>query len=147
MKRILKIVLHAILISVIGVFGVDFFSHLFFSKPMETTAYFIAKTIWFFVFSSLALSIINFKKHELKKVIITGIIIATTWGAYYNVLPALFDYYPLGISLKGLTFLGMGLIGTGIAFGIVHSLAFIVGYYLGKLITENFINKKNLPKK
>jgi hypothetical protein len=58
-----------------------------------------------------------------------GVVVASLWGMYYNVLPALFDYYPYGISLRGLSFLGMGLVGTGIAFGVVHTAAFVAGYY------------------
>jgi hypothetical protein len=68
------------------------------------------------------------------RVMIGGIIVASLWGMYYNVLPLIFDYYPFGIPLRGLTFLGMGIFGTGLAFGIVHTLAFVGGYYATKPI-------------
>lgn len=134
MKNYLKIVFNSILIAIVGVFVIDYFSHLLFSNPMETTGYFIGKMSFYIVFSILFLSIFNLQKNEFRKVLIAGITVALIWGTYYNILPAIFDYYPRGISLAGLSFLGMGLFGTGLAFGIVHTLAFVGGYYVNRSI-------------
>lgn len=97
---------------------------------METGAYFFAKLALYFMFSFVFLFVSKLQKHEFGTVAGAGVVVAALWGMYYNVLPLLFGYYPFGIPLQGLTFLGMGLLGTGIAFGIVHTLAFIVGYYV-----------------
>jgi hypothetical protein len=126
----------ALLIAVIGVLGIDYVSHLLFSNPMETPAYFLAKMILYFLFSLLFLSFIAVEKKEFAKVLAGGVAVAALWGMYYNVLPLLFDYYPFGIPLAGLSFLGMGLLGTGIAFGAVHTLAFMGGYYAATRITR-----------
>ncbi len=134
----MKIIIKALLISLIGVYVIDYFSHLFFSNPMETMPYFIAKFVLYFVFSIIFLSIFNLEKREFMKVLIGGIVVSLLWGAYYNVLPLLFDYYPFGIALEGLTFWGMGLLGTGIAFGTVHTLAFVGGYYSSKFALKKF---------
>ncbi len=131
-----KIIFGALLTALIGVFGVDYFSHKFFSTPMENTAYFLIKLGLYFVFSLIFLYGMNLKKKEFIKVLIGGIIVASLFGLYYNVLPEIFNFYPLGIPLKGLSFLGMGELGTGAAFGIVHTLAFIVGYYSSKFILK-----------
>ncbi len=80
------------------------------------------------------MDVLNLEKNEFIKVAIGGIVVASLWGMYYNVFPLLFDYNPFGISLRGLTFLGMGLFGTGLAFGTIHTLAFIGGYYFSKLM-------------
>jgi len=135
-KNYLKIALRSIIIAVIGVFVIDYFSHLLFSNPMETTPYFLAKFSLYIVFSFIFLSVLDLGKKESAKVIIGGLIVASLWGTYYNILPALFDYYPFGIPLNGLTFLGMGLLGTGIAFGLVHTVAFIGGYYASKFVIK-----------
>ncbi len=135
MKRgYVRTALVSLIITLIGVFVIDYFSHLFFSDPMETIPYFITKAVLYFIFSFLFLTFIKTKRHEFLKVLVGGIAVSSLWGIYYNVLPALFDFYPFGISLEGLSFLGMGLFGTGAAFGIVHTLAFIAGYYVSKLI-------------
>ncbi|KKR47072.1 MAG: hypothetical protein UT80_C0011G0003 [Parcubacteria group bacterium GW2011_GWC1_40_13] len=84
------------------------------------------------LFSIIFLLTLNLNKNEFIKVAVGGISVSLLWGMYYNILPAIFDYYPFGISLRGLTFLGMGLFGTGLAFGTVHTLAFIGGYYSSK---------------
>lgn len=131
-KNYLKIIIGSILIAIIGVFVVDYFSHLLFSNPMETLPYFMAKSALYFAFSVVFLSIFNLEKREFIKVLVAGISVSLLWGMYYNILPAIFDYYPFGISLRGLTFLGMGLFGTGLAFGTVHTLAFMGGYYSAK---------------
>jgi hypothetical protein len=137
MKRnYLKILLGSILIPLIGVLVIDYFSHLFFSDPMETLPYFLAKMAFYFIFSLIFLAIFNPEKNEFLKVAGAGIAVALIWGAYYNVLPWLFDYYPYGITLEGLTFWGMGILGTGLAFGVVHTLAFIGGYYASKFILK-----------
>ncbi|MFA6257924.1 MAG: hypothetical protein WC671_02880 [Candidatus Paceibacterota bacterium] len=133
-KNYLKIVLDAIIISVLGVYVIDYFSHLLFSNPMETLPYFIVKFVLYLVFSIFFLSFIDVSKKEFRKVVIGGIVVASIFGIYYNILPSIFDFYPAGISLSGLTFLGMGLFGTGLAFGIVHTLAFVGGYYSTKII-------------
>lgn len=137
-KNSIKIIIGSILIAVVGVFAIDYFSHLFFSNPMETTGYFFGKMSLYIVFSILFLSIINTQKRELIKVLIGGVIVASLWGMYYNIFPIIFDYYPTGIALNGLSFLGMGLFGTGVAFGIVHTLAFIGGYYANRFIISIF---------
>lgn len=102
---------------------------------METEAYFLTKLTWFFIFSIIFLSITNTEKRSFIKVLGAGILVSLIWGAYYNVLPILFDFYPFGIPLEGLSFLGMGLLGTGLAFGTVHTLAFVVGYYVAQHVT------------
>lgn len=137
-KNYIKIAIKSLLISVIGVLVIDYFSHLFFSNPMETPPYFMAKTTLYFIFSILFLSIINLKEKEFIKVLAGGIAVASIWGLYYNVFPLIFDYYPFGIPLAGLTFLGMGIFVTGVAFGTVHTLAFIGGYYSAKRILKFF---------
>ena len=128
----MKIAIQSFLISFIGVFVIDYFSHLLFSNPMETMPYFLAKMALYFIFSIIFLLTLNLNKNEFIKVSVGGISVSLLWGMYYNILPAIFDYYPFGISLRGLTFLGMGLFGTGLAFGTVHTLAFIGGYYSSK---------------
>lgn len=136
-NKYLKIGGSALVVAIIGVFGVDYFSHLLFSNPMETTPYFFSKFILFFVFAILFLSIFDTKNNRFGRVMIAGIIVAALWGLYYNVLPLAFGYYPFGIPLQGLSFLGMGLLGTGIAFGVVHTLAFVVGYYITTRVIKN----------
>lgn len=133
-KNYIKIAINSLLISTVGVFMIDYFSHLLFSNPMETVPYFVAKATVYFIFSVLFLSVLNLNKNEFIKVAIGGIVVASLWGMYYNVFPILFNYNPFGISLRGLTFLGMGLFGTGFAFGTVHTLAFVGGYYSSKFI-------------
>jgi len=137
-KNYLKIIVRALLLSLVGVFAVDYFFHLLFSNPMETPPYFMAKATMYFVFSIIFLLVMNLEKNEFIKVAIGGAVVASLWGIYYNILPAIFDFYPFGIPLRGLTFLGMGLWGTGLAFGTVHTLSFVGGYYFIK-----FIFKKN----
>ena len=137
-KNYVKIAISSLFISAIGVFVVDYFSHLLFSNPMETLPYFMAKSAVYFIFSIIFLSIFNLKERELVKVLVAGIAVSLLWGIYYNVLPSIFDYYPFGISLRGLTFLGMGLFGTGLAFGTVHALAFMGGYYSAKIVLKKF---------
>lgn len=134
----MKIVVQSLLITLIGVFVIDYFSHLLFSNPMETFGYFAAKSVLYFIFAIVFLSFFNLAEKEFGKVLIGGISVALFWGAYYNVFPLIFDYYPFGIALNGLTFLGMGLLGTGLAFGAVHTLAFVGGYYSSKFVLENF---------
>jgi hypothetical protein len=134
----IKITIQSLLIAAIGVFVMDYFSHLFFSDPMETVPYFLAKSTLYFIFSIIFLSIFNLEKNEFVKVVGAGTVVSLIWGTYYNILPAIFDYYPFGIPLEGLTFLGMGLLGTGLAFGTVHALAFIGGYYSAKRIVKIF---------
>ena len=136
MQKYFKLIINSVLIAVVGVFIIDYFFHLFFSNPMETTGYFIGKMSLYIVFSIIFLSIFNLQKREFIKVVIGGIAVASLWGMYYNVFPIIFDYYPYGIALNGLSFLGMGLLGTGIAFGIVHTLAFIGGYYINRSIVS-----------
>lgn len=133
-----KIIIKALIISIIGVLVIDYFFHLFFSNPMETPTYFMAKMTLYFLFSIVFLYFFKAGKNEFYKVVIAGIVVASLWGIYYNILPAIFGYYPFGIPLAGLTFLGMGLFGTGVAFGTVHTLAFIGGYYASKFIFKIF---------
>ena len=136
-----KVLFGSLLISILGVFVIDYFSHLLFSNPMETYGYFLGKTFAYFVFSIIFLSVMNLGKREFVKVLIGGIIIASLWGMYYNIFPYIFSYYPYGIALKGLTFLGLGLLGTGIAFGTVHTLAFVGGYYVTRVTGLLKVNK------
>lgn len=133
----MKILIKSLLLAVIGVFVIDYFSHLLFSNPMETIPYFLAKLTLYGVFSIVFFRVIDLSKRKFIKVCIAGVIVSLLWGTYYNILPIIFDYYPFGIPLEGLTFLGMGLIGTGLAFGIVHTAAFIGGYY-----SSNFLSKR-----
>lgn len=128
--------IRSVMIAIIGVFVIDYFSHLLFSSPMETFAYFVAKMTFFIIFSVLFLSVLDLNRNEFVKVAIGGVVVSSLWGMYYNVLPVVFDYYPFGIPLEGLNFLGMGLLGTGVAFGIVHTLAFIGGYYSSKVLLK-----------
>lgn len=137
-KRYIKIVISSVLVSFVGVFVIDYFSHSLFSNPMETIPYFMAKLAVYFVFSIIFLSVVDLTEKEFIKVSVAGIAVSLLWGAYYNIFPAIFNYYPYGISLRGLTFLGMGLFGTGLAFGIVHTSAFIGGYYASKFVSKNF---------
>lgn len=137
-QNYIKIAASSLLLSAIGVFVIDYFSHLLLSNPMETLPYFLTKSVFYFIFSIAFLSILNVTRAEFLKVSLAGITVSLLWGAYYNILPSLFHYYPFGISLNGLTFLGMGLFGTGLAFGIVHTVAFIGGYYSSKFILKNF---------
>jgi len=141
-KNYIKIAISSLLISINGVFVIDYFSHLLFSNPMETIPYFIAKATVYFIFSIVFLSVLNLEKNEFIKVAVGGIVVASLWGMYYNIFPSLFNYYPFGISLRGLTFLGMGLFGTGFAFGTVHTLAFVGGYYSSKFICHYPKNSK-----
>ncbi len=145
MKRnYIHIIIGAVIISVIGVYVIDYFSHLLFSNPMETLPYFMAKWVLYFVFSIVFLYFIDVSKKEFIKVAGAGIIVSLLFGFYYNIIPIIMekffsiDFYPFGIALKGLTFLNMGLLGTGLAFGIVHTLAFIGGYYSEKFILKKF---------
>ena len=140
-KKYIKIAINSLLISIIGVFVIDYFSHLLFSNPMETVPYFIAKATVYFIFSIIFLSVINLEKNEFIKVAIGGIVVASLWGMYYNVFPSLLNYYPFGIALRGLTFLGMGLFGTGLAFGTIHTFAFVGGYDCSKLVFRRLYYK------
>lgn len=137
-KNFINIAIRPLLIAVIGVFVIDYFSHLLFSNPMETIPYFMAKMTLYFLFSVIFLSVVDIQKNESTKIVAAGVSVSLLWGMYYNIFPLVFDYYPFGISLKELTFLEMGLFGTGLAFGIVHTLAFIGGYYSTKVIFKNF---------
>lgn len=125
------------LISIIGVLVIDYSSHVLFSNPMETVPYFFAKLTLYFVCSIIFLLTFNPKRKEFTKVLSVSIVVSLLWGIYYNILPLLFDFYPFGIPLRGLTFLGTGILGTGLAFGTVHTLAFIGGYYSAKAILKN----------
>lgn len=133
-KNYITIAVGAVIISAVGVYVIDYFSHLLFSSPMETTPYFLAKLTLYFMFSILFLSFTDVSKKEFIKVAVAGVVVSSLWGMYYNVFPLIFDYYPFGLPLGGLTFLGMGLFGTGLAFGIVHTIAFTVGYYSSKFM-------------
>jgi len=118
MKRnYIHIIIGAVIISVIGVYVIDYFSHLLFSNPMETLPYFMAKWVLYFVFSIVFLYFIDVSKKEFIKVAGAGIIVSLLFGFYYNIIPIIMekffsiDFYPFGIALKGLTFLNMGLLG------------------------------------
>lgn len=140
----MKILIKSILLSAIGVFVIDYFSHLLFSNPMETVPYFLAKLTLYILFSILFFSFIDTHTKEFIKVAFAGIAVSLLWGFYYNILPIIMekfftiDFYPFGIPLQGLTFLGMGLFATGLAFGIVHTFAFIGGYYSSKFLMKKF---------
>ncbi len=128
------LIVRALVIAAVGVFVIDYFSHLLFSTPMETTGYFVAKAVVYFLYSLVFLAVVNTRRHEFWKVAIGGVIVALLWGGYYNVLPLIISYVPFGIPLRGLSFLGMGYYGTGLAFGIVHTLAFVGGYYVARIL-------------
>lgn len=134
-----KIIINSLFTAIIGVWVIDYFSHLLFSDPMETMPYFTAKTILYFVFSILFLSVPHLNENEFIKVAGGGVVVSSLWGMYYNIFPSLFHYYPFGLPLAGLTFLGTGVWGTGIAFGIVHILAFIGGYYASRFAVKNMV--------
>lgn len=142
-KNYPKIVLRSFLLAIVAVFVIDYFSHLLFSNPMETLPYFLAKLVLYFVCAIIFLSIFDLKSKEFTKVILTGVVVSLLWGFYYNIIPFIMDrffnidFYPFGIALGGITFLGMGLFGTGLAFGVVHTLAFIGGYYSTKPLAKN----------
>jgi hypothetical protein len=142
-KNYLKIIINSILLAIIGVWGVDYIFHFLFSSPMETQAYFMAKMTLYLLGGVIFLSFFNLNKHRFLKVLSVGIVIASLWGIYYNILPILFDFYPFGIPLNGLSFLGMGILGTGLSFGIVHVAAFVCGYYLSQWIWNLFSSFKN----
>jgi len=129
-------IIKPVIISVVGVFVIDYLSHMFFSSPMETFGYFLAKMAFYIIFSIIFLSVLDLNKNEFIKVAAGGVAVSSLWGMYYNIFPIVFDYYPFGIPLAGLNFLGMGLLGTGIAFGIIHTLAFLGGYYSGKTLLK-----------
>ena len=139
-----RITINSLMIAVIGVYGIDYISHLLFSNPMETIPYFLAKMTLYFVFSFIFLCYIDSPKNIFVRVLLSGIGVALIWGFYYNILPIIMDkffgidFYPFGISLIGLSFLGMSLMGTGLAFGTVHTLAFVGGYYISKYILKFF---------
>ena len=141
-KNYFRIVINSLMISVIGVMGIDYVSHRLFSNPMETVPYFLAKMALYFIFSIISLSFFDKGWKHFWRVLIAGIIVSFTWGFYYNILPVIMDkvfnidFYPFGIPLVGLTFLGMGLLGTGLAFGIVHTLAFVGGYYISTFLLK-----------
>ncbi len=130
----MKTFLRAAVIAVVGVWVIDYISHLIFSSPMETTSYFLGKMTLYFLYSIVVLSVFSFRGRKFWKVTVAGIVVALLWGAYYNVLPLVFHYYPFGIPLAYLSFLGMGLFGTGLAFGVVHTLAFVGGYYTAERV-------------
>ncbi|KKS84235.1 MAG: hypothetical protein UV60_C0025G0007 [Parcubacteria group bacterium GW2011_GWA2_43_11] len=142
-KNYLKIVLGAGIISLVGVWVIDYLAHWLFSNPMETMPYFMVKLALYFVFSILFLLIIKTDKNELLKVVVAGIIVALLFGFYYNIISIIMDklfdiyFYPFGIALNSLSFLRMGLLGTGLAFGTVHTLVFIGGYYSSKFVLKN----------
>ncbi len=143
-KNYFKIVLNSIMIATIGVMGVDYASHLLFSNPMETLEYFLAKMVLYFIFSFIFLCFFDLDNKRLFRVVVAGILVSFTWGFYYNILPVIMYkffniyFYPFGIALIGLTFLGMGIFGTGLAFGIVHTIAFVVGYYISRFVLNIF---------
>jgi len=140
MKRGLKLIINSLLIAAIGVFVIDYFSHLFFSTPMETRGYFFVKAAFFFIFSLFFLrKEFVFKRFNtrFKNALFGGFVLASLFGIYYNIFPY-FGFKTYGISLYGLSFLNMGLFGTGLAFGIVHTLGFVVGYYISKLVLGAF---------
>lgn len=72
-KSYIKIAFGSILISIIGVFIIDYFSHLLLSSPMETLSYFMAKSTLYFIFSIIFLSIFNLKEKEFIKVSAVGV--------------------------------------------------------------------------
>lgn len=111
--------------SFIAVFIIDLIGHFLLSTPAETYSYFLAKFIFYFIFTLIFLAKID--KIRIKNSIIGGLIIASIWGIYYNVLPVIFNYIPLGIPLSEISFLGMGILGSGIAFGLLHIIGFVGG--------------------
>lgn len=135
MNKYLKYLIQSFLIAIIGVIVIDLPSHFFFSSPMETLGYFLMKMSYYFAFSYIFLIFIDLKpKKELIKVLVAGVIISTFWGIYYNIIPMIFGFTPFGIPLSSISFLGTSIFLTGLAFGLIHIFAFVIAYYLSKLI-------------
>ena len=66
--QIVTSLLRSLIIAIIGVFVIDYFSHLLFSSPMETIDYFLAKTVLYFIFSFVAFLVFSFQKKELEPI-------------------------------------------------------------------------------
>ena len=116
----------------------DYIIHRTLTSPMETTGYFIAKFLFFFALAIIILTFYPRKgTREFRYVIITGIVVALLWGAYYNILPALIGYTPFGIPLIGLTFLNYTGFMSGLLFGATHVAAWMIGYYTAKRMLRN----------
>lgn len=115
----------ALIIASIAVFIIDLPVHYFLSSPMETTSYFIAKFIFYSIFSLIFLNYYDIE--DTKIVIIAGTIVASLWGIYYNILPSYLGYVPYGLALKDVTFLNFGYLGSALGFGITHTLGFVLG--------------------
>ena len=133
MNKYFKILIQSLIISVIAVFLIDYFAHLFLSIPMETIPYFLIKFLLYFVFAFIFLMI--FRKAKFYQVALGGILVGLFFGFYYNILPLFTTNYPIyGIPLSEISFLGRGIFLTGLAFGIIHTLGFLVGFYASKSV-------------
>lgn len=125
-------VVRALLISLFAIMF-DALFHFIFSKPFESLPYFGAKFVVYSIFALLFLLII--RKITFLKSFIAGVIVASLWGTYYNILPPILHYSPFGIPLYGLSVLGeSNLLIVGLFFGVVHTFAFVVGVYASKEI-------------
>lgn len=126
-------------VLLVGLFAIifDAIFHFFFSSPFETVPYFLAKFVVFSFGALVFLLVVKKKALVFWKVLLGGVVVASVWGLYYNVLPAIFNFNPFGIALKGLSVLGShNLFVTGLFFGVVHTFAFVVGFYLSKEIMK-----------
>lgn len=108
----------------------DYFGHYFLSTPMEPLSYFLIKFLIFFV--GVVIYLNWFKRTS---VLLASIIIAGALGVYYNILPSLYNFEPIGIPLSEISFLGQKGILSGIYFGILHVGGLLIGFkYSNKLI-------------
>ena len=125
-----KLLLASLLATFIAILF-DFIIHYTLSSPMETFGYFFIKFTIYYIFATIFLILL---KQTFLKIVIAGIVISSLFGIYYNLLPAI-GYTPFGISLKGLSVLGISsYLFVGLFFGIVHTLGFMLGIYSTKLI-------------
>lgn len=130
-NKLVKILIKALILAAIAVFLVDLLGHIFFVDKLETADYFLAKFSLYFIFSIIFLA---FFKLRFLTIAIGGVIVASLFGIYYNVLPPILNYVPFGIPLDELSFLGFdSLFINGILFGTLHVLAFITGAFTIKL--------------
>jgi len=132
MNKFLRIFFKSLIISIFAVFLFDLPLHYFFSVPMETVGYFLIKFSLYFIFAFVFLLV--FKKAKFYEVLGGGIVVALIWGAYYNLIPAFTNYSVVGIPLSEISFLGRGIFLTGSSFGIIHTLGFIIGFYVSKIM-------------
>jgi hypothetical protein len=129
-NKFLGLMYSALLISLFAIMF-DALFHFIFSHPFESLPYFVAKFVVYSIFAFFFLLVI--KKITFLKTFVAGIIVASLWGTYYNILPPILHYSPFGIPLYGLSVLGSSnLLLVGLFFGLVHTFGFVVGVYLSR---------------